>query len=367
MLQASKLFKSITISISVLALSACAFAPGMRVGDLPPVGKVVLTEKGLNVQVEPITAETISNNKYNQSLEDLMPLFAEKSYPQYDLASGDVLNINLWANPEITPPSSIAGSGFVIDQQGYIAFPLIGRIKAAGETVESFSNQLTKRLALYLKQPDAQVKVLTYAGRKIFVDGSVRLPGQFVMSDQPQTLNTALSQAGGVSDLGDLDNIVLTRGRESYHLGLLSLEQNHLSANQIFLKQNDSIHVYAKENRKIYLLGEAGIPNSLLIPEQGISLASVIGEGKGINPLSADPSKVYVVRDDSVHNLLTIYHLDMSSLANFALANRFKMQPNDMVYVDASGLARWNRVLSLLLPAVQGVGTAGVAKYYVNQ
>jgi polysaccharide export outer membrane protein len=53
----------------------------------------------------------------------------------------------------------------------------------------------------------------------------------------------------------------------------------------------------------------------------------------------------------------------MSSLANIALAERFKMQPNDIVYVDASGLARWSRVLNLLLPSAQSLAALSTAQY----
>ncbi|GAC1374206.1 MAG: polysaccharide biosynthesis/export family protein [Aquirhabdus sp.] len=362
-----RLTKLVAISISVSLLSACAFAPGMRVGDLPPSGKIV-TDKGLNVQVATITASNLPVANAENISADALPLFAQQSYPIYLLASGDVLGINLWANPEITPPSmsTTAGalSGFTIDQAGYLAFPLIGRIKAEGETVESFSAKLQKRLSVYLKQPDAQVKVLVYGGRKFNVDGAVKAPGQYAMSDQPQTLYTALAGAGGVLESGDLNNILFTRNGKSYHIGVLDLQQSHLSPDKLFLKEGDSVHVYAKENKKVYLLGEAGLPNTLLIPEQGMSLANVIGEGRGLASLSADPALVYVMRDDTKNNLTNIYHIDLSSMANLALADRFKMQSNDIVYVDASGLARWSRVLNLLLPSAQGLTSLGATRSY---
>lgn len=363
-----RLTKFITISLSVSILSACAFAPGMRVGDLPPSGKVI-SEKGLNIQVDTITASNIPlTNNENKAIEAL-PLFEQKTHPIYLLAPSDVLGINLWANPEITPPvtSSTLASGFTIDQQGYLSFPLIGRIKAAGESLEGFSAKLRTRLATYLKQPDAQVAVLAYAGRKFYVDGAVKAPGQFAISNQPQNIFSALASAGGALDTADMNNIMLTRNGRSYHLGLLDLQRNNLSPSNLLLREGDSVHVYTKESRKLYLLGEAGVPSALVIPEQGMSLANVIGEGRGLNPLSSDRTQVYVVRDNSKNNLTNIYHVDLSTISNLALADRFKMQPSDIVYVDASGLARWSRVLNLLLPSAQGLASLSSTGYYSKQ
>ncbi len=45
-----------------------------------------------------------------------------------------------------------------------------------------------------------------------------------------------------------------------------------------------------------------------------------------------------------------VYHLDLTSIADFGLANQFKMHSNDIVYVDASGLARWQRVINQMVP-----------------
>lgn len=363
-----RLTQCIAILVSVSFLSACVLAPGMRVGDLPPSGQVI-TEKGLNIQVETITADNLPVAKNEHNALEALPLFEQKNHPIYLLAPGDVLGINLWANPEITPPSAATSqlSGFTIDQQGYLSFPLIGRIKAAGESLEGFSAKLRSRLSTYLKQPDAQVIVLAYMGRKFYVDGAVKAPGQFSISNQPQNIFSALSNAGGALETADMNNILLTRNGVSYHLGLLDLQANHLSPSQLLLKEGDRIHIYTKENRKLYLLGEAGVASALFIPEQGMSLANVIGEGRGLNPLSSDRTQVYVVRDHSKDNLTYIYHVDLSTIANLALAERFKMQPNDIVYVDASGLARWSRVLNLLLPSAQGLNSLSATGNYYSK
>lgn len=345
-----------------LLLGGCnALAPGLKVGELPPAG-LLTAANGLQLQVLPITVSTLPAPTSVPADAGIAQLFAQKQAPIYRLHTGDVLHINLWAHPEITPPSTGVTNniGFAIDQAGDITFPLVGRVPAQGKSLDQFSQDLRRRLATYLRNPDVQVKVLAYNGRKIFIDGEVRTAGQFAITDQPQTLYSAITSAGGALPTADINHIVLTRQGQSYHLGLLSLQQQGYSPSQLYLQEGDSLHVYSKETRKIYLLGEAGTPNAFALPEQGMSLANLLGEGRGLNPLSGSAGRIYVIRDQPEQQLAQIYHLDLSSISSLALADRFKLQANDMVYIDATGLARWSRVINLLLPSASVVRTAQV-------
>ena len=56
------------------------------------------------------------------------------------------------------------------------------------------------------------------------------------------------------------------------------------------------------------------------------------------------------MRTDLNNNESTIYHLNLSSIGNLALANQFQMKKNDIVYIDASGLARWQRIMNQIIP-----------------
>jgi polysaccharide export outer membrane protein len=77
----------------------------------------------------------------------------------------------------------------------------------------------------------------------------------------------------------------------------------------------------------------------------------VLGEARGLNASTADAAKIYIVRDNPDYQRTNIYYVDMRTITSFALANRFEMQPNDILYVDPTGLTRWNRVLSAILPS----------------
>ena len=74
---------------------------------------------------------------------------------------------------------------------------------------------------------------------------------------------------------------------------------------------------------------------------------------------SADAAEIYVIRG-SLSSKPVIYHLDAKSPVAMVLANEFDLRPKDIVYVDNNGLVRFNRFLTLLLPAINAGLTGAI-------
>jgi polysaccharide export outer membrane protein len=282
---------------------------------------------------------------------DLARLIRTSTRIDYRIAQGDILNIILVDYPNINASTS----SLTVDQQGFVQIPLIGRIKASGMSVPQFTANLRGQLQRYLKYSDPQVKVIDYRGNTFIIDGEVTKAGEFNITDAPVSLYSAISMAGGVTATGDSNNIVLNRRGTSYTINLQSLRQMGSSANQIYVQDGDSIHVNTQDINKVYVLGEFGRVAPVPILEQGLSLAQVLGESAGLNSNTANAAKVYIVRDNPGYPRTNIYYVDMQTITSFPLANRFEMRPNDIVYVDPTGLTRWNRVLSAILPSTSAV------------
>ena len=366
MRQSLKLLNASSLLLVVLWSTGCATTTinsGLQAGQLPPSGSFT-AESGIEFNVQPLNLATLPAKKTITPSSDLIRLINTSGQVDYRIARGDILGITLVGYPDIAPPltnsSSVSNpyvSGFPIDQQGFIQFPLIGRIKASGMSVPQFTANLQSRLQRYLKYPDPQVKIINYRGNKFFIDGEVKQPGEFPIADVPVSLYGAISMAGGATPTGDSNNVVLNRKGTSYNIGLQSLRQMGASANQIYLQDGDSVHVNSQERNKVYVLGEFGQVEPVPILEQGISLAQVLGESKGLNSNTANAAKIYVVRDNLNTRATDIYYVDMQTVTSFALANRFEMYPNDIVYVDPTGLTRWNRVISALLPSTTALSS----------
>lgn len=359
----------------VLSISACssktAITSGMYSGKLPevltpdqPVSFVA--DNGIRFNVAELTVNNIPAPDIFAKRTVSFPPLTRGGGVYNRIAKGDVLGINLPGYPEVVGTSSAAGNsiygnGFLVDQSGYIQFPMIGRIKAEGLTVAELTSQLIIRLSRYLKHPDPQVRVLSYRGNKFYVDGQVKSPGQYDIADQPVNLYTAISMAGGTSEKSDTNNIQLIRAGISYNFGFKSLQNAGYSPNQVIIRNGDTIKIGDLTENKITVMGEFNKISNIEIPENGISLAGVIGEANGLIGTTANAKKVYVLRENSSNNA-NIYHLDLTSITNFSVANRFKMQPGDVVYVDPTGLTRWNRVIGQILPISSIANIANIAR-----
>ena len=363
---------SATLAVIIGLTSGCStINAGMQSGDLPPQGAFI-AENGMQFNIQPLSLANLppaplyslsrsGSGMKNARVREL--LNGSRGFADYRISTSDVLSINLIEYPNITPSnnnnnasaSNPYAAGYPVDQQGYIQFPLVGRVKASGLTVSQFTNSLRIKLQRYLKYPDPQVKVVNFRGSKFFIDGAVKQPGEFNMADAPISLYGAISMAGGATTEGDSNSVVLNRRGVKYELGLRDLQDMGISASQIYLQDGDSIHINRLDRNQVYVLGEFGQVKPLEIPDHGITLAQVIGQSKGLDPNTSNAAKVYIVRDHGAASYTDIYYVDLQTVTNLALANRFEMYPNDIVYVDPTGLTRWNRFINSILPSSNAI------------
>ena len=105
------------------------------------------------------------------------------------------------------------------------------------------------------------------------------------------------------------------------------------------------------ESQRVYLLGEVTQPQKLPITETPLSLADALGLVKGLNTNTSAADQVFVIRQvDEKLGKPRIFRADLSSPANFILASEFYLYPQDIIYVNAKGTTRWNRVISQFFP-----------------
>lgn len=103
-------------------------------------------------------------------------------------------------------------------------------------------------------------------------------------------------------------------------------------------------------SQKVFVLGEVTRPIKLNITDIPVSLSDAIGESLGLNTNSAAASEVFVVRQGSAYEDPIIFHADLKTPSGFFQSGNFYLTNNDIVYVNSSGTARWNRVISQFFP-----------------
>ena len=121
------------------------------------------------------------------------------------LGVGDVIGINVWENNNLSVEATIR-------PDGTITMPLVGDLKAAGETPTTLKNRIKNQLQAYVKMQGTEVTVAVKAWRsyRFTIQGEVSKAGLF-SSDQFLTVSDALALAGGLTRFAKRNEITLTR------------------------------------------------------------------------------------------------------------------------------------------------------------
>lgn len=135
-----------------------------------------------------------------------------------------------------------AAQGYLVDDQGYIEFPVLGRVKLAGLTREEANNKLTADLQEYLQQPIVKVRYMNF---RVTVLGEVSSPSVVTAMDDNMNVIEALSMAGDLTLYGKREDVLVIREEN----GIRTMARLNLNDSRVFdspyfnLHQNDVIYV----------------------------------------------------------------------------------------------------------------------------
>ena len=135
-----------------------------------------------------------------------------------------------------------------VDKDGYIDFPVLGRIKVVGMTRQELVKYLTKELRSEVKDP---VVYVSFANFKITILGEVQSPGTYNVTSERITILQALGMAGDLSLTARRDVIILIRDDNGLntHIKIDLKSSDILSSPYFYLQQNDVIYVPASPTR----------------------------------------------------------------------------------------------------------------------
>ncbi|XOB91221.1 polysaccharide export protein [Pseudomonadota bacterium 24LQ007] len=348
---------------AVLALSGCAFAPGSHIntsGWNPDYQSPPEEDFTHLVQVKRIGPDTLRNAIVADVPPPAPDLVREDSDYQYKIGIGDVLQVTVWDHPELTIPAgsnrSSQESGNVVNENGTIYYPYIGYVQVAGLTTQEVREEVASRLSRYIETPQVDVSVADFRSQRVYVSGAVDEPGVYPLTNVPTRLVDVVSLAGGLEEGADWRNVTLTRDGKDYRLSLKAIYETGNKLHNVLLQQGDVINVPLGDDQKVFMLGEVGSTKTLPMGRNGLTLAEAISNAGGLNERQSDATGVFVVRrtenaDPDSDHLIDMYQLNLKDATALVLADGFTLNNRDMVYVTAAPLARWNRVVSLLVPS----------------
>ena len=284
----------------------------------------------------------------------------QETYIQYLVGPRDVLKITVWGHPELTIPAgqfrSAGEAGNLVGEDGTFFFPYAGVVQAEGRTVEEIREELTKKLSKYIEKVQLDVRVAEYRSQRVYVVGEVENPGVYLVQDIPLTVLEAINRAGGAKKEADLRNLTLTRKDKAYSINLLNLYEGGVLSQNVLLQHGDVLNVPDNAFNKVFVLGETtfgrfrGQARSIPMNKARMTLTEAIAEGGGVIMEQADAARIFVFRSSTGKS--EIFHLNAKSPDALILAERFPLQPRDIVYVDTVEGIRWNRIMRQLQPTM---------------
>ena len=357
--------------VAAAVLNGCFAAPQMRM-DIPTDSttyngitfKLHSIEKG--DMGEPVVAAV---NPSEGKLEDLMV----DTLPdlEYRIGPLDMVQVVVWEHPELTSPmGQYQPAGQKVTTDGKLFYPYAGELQVAGLTAQELRLEITRRLSdKILNDPQVDVRVTGYHSRKAFVTGAVNKPGFVNFDENPMTLPDVIADVGGFNESADPAFVQIRRGEKIYTIDYVRAFKENVAIDHILVKPGDQVFVPLKadteRDRKVSVLGEVN-RSGIVRMDHNLSLAEALAASGGINAMNASSKDIYVIRNTS-EKQIDIYQLDAKNAMALAMADRFDMNPRDIVYVDASGIATWNRLLSLIMPTVNTANTGTNMFYYVQR
>ena len=184
---------------------------------------------------------------------------AQVKYPEPLIQKNDVLSILVYSDAIdqgttdrlynlANTGTSPATQGYLVDNEGYIQYPRLGKIKADGLTKPQLSEEIRKRLTTELKNPSVIVRLTNF---KITMLGEVARPGPITLPSEKITILEAIGLAGDVSLYGKKEDIVILRQTDTtVERGKIDLSSKDLfESPYYFLQQNDVVLVNPNKNK----------------------------------------------------------------------------------------------------------------------
>jgi len=276
---------------------------------------------------------------------------------------GDVLGITVYENVDdpllgVEGAPATALSEVQVDGSGFIFIPYAGRIKAAGNTPDAIRRIITTKLGEQTPDPQVEVRRAAGDGATVSLVGAVGGQGVYPIERPTRTLGAMLAQAGGVVIEPEIAQVTVIRGN---HRGKIWFQDlyDHPELD-IALRAGDRILV-EEDTRSFTALGATGGQAQVGFESHTLSALEGIAQVGGLNPSTADPTGVFILRNEApeiVAQVLgrndlqgaqrMVYVLDLTQPNGMFMARDFVIRDGDTLYVTEAPFTQWTKVISAI-------------------
>ena len=283
---------------------------------------------------------------------------------------GDTLGLTIWENVDQGLLSGLGQNAAVLEQvqvdgAGFIFVPYAGRIQAAGNSPDEIRTIITERLEQQTPDPQVQVRRLAGDGSTVTLLGAVGGQGVYPIERPTRTLASMLARAGGVVIEPEIAQVTVTRGT---HQGTIWFEDLYANPQlDIALRGGDRILV-EEDSRSFTALGATGGQARVPFEKQNLSALEAIAQVGGLNPRSADPTGIFIFRNepaeiagqvlgrsDLIGAQRMVYVLDLTEPNGMFTARDFVIRDGDTLYVTEAPFTQWDKAISAFTGSAQSI------------
>ena len=288
-------------------------------------------------------------------MDPLRQAYTERGgFPEYIIGVGDKLKLTM---REI----QLTSESVVVRPDGNISFAMLEDVQAAGRTPTELDDDVTNRLAQFLRFPKVDVEVEEYQSKKVSLLGAIKtlLRGSGSGSEQSgqgryslkgkTTLLDLILEAGGTTPDGQLENVQLIRANKSFRLDLRKVLTSGVQSDNAILQGEDIIIVpgTSLRSKKVIILGEVLQPNVYMFADDA-RLMEALSEAGGFNAeaLRDDIRLIRVVEGSG-----QMYSINFERFANHGdLRQNVALKNDDIIYVPRSFIGDVNDVITKIEP-----------------
>lgn len=285
---------------------------------------------------------------------------------------GDTLGLTIWENVDDGLLAGETSSSTVIEEvqvdgSGFIFVPYAGRIKAAGNSTEAIRRIITRKLEEQTPDPQVEIRRVAGDGSTVSLVGSIGGQGVYAIERPTRTLSAMLARAGGVTIEPEIAQITVIRGKHRGKIWFQDLYEH--PEMDIALRGGDRILV-EEDTRAFTALGATGAQSRVPFESQTLSAVEAIAQVGGLLATSADPTGVFVFRNEAEEISETVlgrkdlqgaqrmvYVLDLTEPNGLFLARDFAIRDDDLLYVTEAPFTQWNKTIAALTGTLGAITT----------
>lgn len=273
---------------------------------------------------------------------------------------GDQIDLVIWdnqANSLLTSPEqkSVRMDGLRVSPSGTVFVPYLDEVRISGMSPEGAREKISSELELVV--PDAQVQLSFTSGPDNSVDAvrGFRQPGTYPMPNRNFSILSLISQAGGITD--NLENPLVRVIRDSRTFEIRADTLFERASANVVLRGGDKV-VVEEDDRYFVALGATG--NETIVPfdRETITAVEALALLGGLTDNRANPQGVLILREYETRQLRSdgagpnreqvVFTIDLTSADGLFAANKFQVNPKDLVVATESPVSSVRTIFSLV-------------------